>query len=102
MTVDRRREAIKAACRLGQLDLQDVWFRYIALGGDAAPLELEAYLVGLMPFDDYQCDILAQALNERLSELGLPRDVPYPHRWSPCRRSADHGERPDAPPAPPA
>ena len=77
MTGDRRHAALTGACRRGQLDVAQLWFRYIALGGDADPLELEAYLLGLMPLDDYQYDILAHALNERLAELGLPRDVPY-------------------------
>ncbi len=84
MTGDRQREAVTSACRRGQLDLQELWFRYISLGGDAAPLELEAYLVGLMPLDDYQYDMLAQALNERLEELDLPGDVPYRRSWLGC------------------
>jgi hypothetical protein len=86
MTGDRRREVILAACGRGQLDLEQLWFRYVALGGDAAPLELEAYLVGLMPLDDHQYDILAHTINERLGELGLPRDVPYARPWSAFRR----------------
>ncbi len=99
MTGDRRRKAIHAACRRAQLDLEQLWFRYVALGGDAAPLELEAYLVGLMPLDDYQYDILVHALNERLGELALPRDVPYVQQS--CRqRPAEPGDQPAQPPEP--
>ncbi len=97
MTGDRRQEVIHAACRRAQLNLEQLWFRYVALGGDAAPLELEAYLVGLLPLDDYQYDILVQALNERLGELALPRDVPYV-RSSCRRRPAEHGDEPAQPP----
>ena len=99
MTGDLPREAITAACRRGQLDLEQLWFRYVALGGNAAPLELEAYTVGLMPLDDHQYDILAHALNERLAELGLPRDVPYARPEPCCRRRPDESE--DRPPPPP-
>ena len=101
MTGDLPREAITAACRRGQLDLEQLWFRYVALGGDAAPLELEAYLVGLMPLDDLQYDVLAHTLNERLGELGLPCDVPYAAPWSSCRRRpAAPGDHPAQPPGP--
>ena len=98
MTGDPRREALIAACRRGGLDLEDLWFRYVGLGGDAAPLELEAYLADLMPLDDHQYDILAHALNERLGELGLPRDVPYTRPDPSCRRRPDESE--DRPPLP--
>ena len=101
MAGDGRRAAITAACRRGQLDLEQLWFRYVALGGNVAPLELEAYTVGLMPLDDHQYDILAHSLNERLGELGLPRDVPYARPWSSCRRRpAGSGDQP-APPTEP-
>lgn len=101
MSGDRRRDALTDACRRGQLDVAQLWFRFIALGGDADPLELEAYLLGLMPLDDYQYDILAHALNERLAELGLARDVPY---TGPCCSGrpppAESGEQPAGPPEP--
>ena len=98
MSGDRGRAALNHACRRGQLDVAQLWFRYIALGGDADPLELEGYLLGLMPLDYYQYDILAHALNERLGELGLPRDVPYARPWC-CRPPpADPGDRPAGPP----
>ena len=99
MTGDRRREAIQAACRRAQLDLEQLWFRYVALGGDAAPLEFEAHLADLVPLDDQQHDILVHALNERLGELGLPRDVAYVGLC--CRRRQDGPRDQDAPPPEP-
>ncbi len=101
MTGNQRREVMIEAWGRGLLDLEQLWFRYVAMGGDAAPLEVEAYLVGLMPLDDYQYDILAHTLNERLGELGLPRDVPYARPWSTCRRRPDgSGDQPAPPPEP--
>ena len=100
MTGDQRRGPLTDACRRGQLDVAQLWFRFIALGGDADPLELEAYLLGLMPLDDYQYDILAHALNERLAELGLPRDVPYTRPWLGRPPPAESGEQPAGPPEP--
>ena len=98
MTGDRGRAALTEACRRGQLDVAQLWFRFIALGGDADPLEMEAYLLGLMPLDDLQHDILAHALNERLAELGLPRDVPYTRpRPSGRPQPAESGKRPAEP-----
>ncbi len=100
MTGDGGCEAITGAWRRGRLSLQELWLRYVALGGDAAPLELEAFLLGLMRLDDYQHDILAHALNERLDELGLPRDVPYVAPWSPIPRPTEPGEQPESSPGP--
>ena len=100
MTGDRRRAALTGACRRGQLDVQQLWFRYVALGGDADPLDIEAYLLGLMPVDDSQYDILAHALNERLGELGLPRDVPYTRPWPGRPRPAGPGDQSAGPPEP--
>ena len=100
MTGDRGRAALNDACRRGQLDVAQLWFRFTALGGDADPLELEAYLLGLMPLDDYQYDILAHALNERLAELGLPRDVPYTRPWPAPPRPAGPGDPSAGPPEP--
>jgi hypothetical protein len=54
-----------------------LWLRYFTFTGDAGPLEIEAFLTGLMPLSDHQCDILACAVNERLAELGLSRELPY-------------------------
>ncbi|MGY5891545.1 hypothetical protein [Blastococcus deserti] len=94
MTGDQGRAAISDGCRRGQLDLQELWFRYISLGGDATPLELEAYLLGLMPLDDHQYDILALALNERLAELNLPCDIPYRGSWPTRRHPPGPGDQP--------
>jgi hypothetical protein len=62
--------------RHAELTSNELWLRYFALGGDAGPTEVDAYLNGLMPFSQFQHNILALALNERLNELPPPR-APY-------------------------
>ncbi len=74
MTCERRYQEIEAGRRRGHLDLQQLWLRYVALGGNAGPLELEAYLAGLLPLDPYDEAVLAQAVKERLAELQPPPD----------------------------
>ena len=59
-----------------ELTANEAWLRYFALGGDAGPLEVDAYLNGLLPLSTAQHNILALAINERLSELPPPR-APY-------------------------
>ena len=100
MTGDRRHAAPNDTCRRGQLAVQQLWFRYMALRGDAHPLDLQGYLIGLMSLDDLQYDILAHALNERLGELGLPRDVPYTRPWPGRPRPGQPGDRSAGPPEP--
>ena len=56
-----------------ELTVQELWLRYFALGGDAGPTEVDAYLNGLMPLAEFQHNILALAVNERLHELPPPQ-----------------------------
>jgi hypothetical protein len=53
----------------------------VAVGGDASPLELEAYLLGLLAIDPHQHDVIAQALNEHFLDCGQDHPVPYSERW---------------------
>lgn len=59
----------------------ELWIRYYAIGGDAAELEVEAYVLDLLIPDNYQHNLIAQALNEYFLDRdeGLPvryRDLP--------------------------
>lgn len=54
-----------------------LWIRYFALGGMAAALELEAVCHGAILPNDLDHDMIAQALNERFTELGRNHPVPY-------------------------
>ncbi len=69
--------ALETARKEADLSLGDLWFRYFALGGASSTLEVEAYLHdALIPTIEDQ-DLLAVALNERISELGGDHPIPY-------------------------
>jgi len=59
------------------LSLDELWMRYFALGGMGTSLEIEAYLFGALVAPPHEHDLLAVALNERISELGGDHPVPY-------------------------
>ncbi len=68
MTSDERHERMDAARVRLQLSVQDVWLRYVALGGSSDAFHLDGYLQGLVPLDTFQQEVLAQALNEALED----------------------------------
>lgn len=70
-------QALKAAVKRAELPLEELWLRYFAVGGAVGPVEVEAYLQGLMGLPEVQRDMLAHAANERLDELNWSRRVPY-------------------------
>ena len=51
-----------------ELTVQDLWLRYLALGGTNDAFDLDGYLQGLMPLDTFQQDILAVTVNEALQD----------------------------------
>jgi len=59
---------MEAARLRAQLTVQDLWLRYVALGGSGDAFDLDGYLQGLAPLEIFQRDILAQALNEALED----------------------------------
>jgi len=59
------------------LSHSEVWWRYFGLGGMSDPVEVEAYLCGALEPTAHERDLLAQALNERFSDLGQNHPVPY-------------------------
>ncbi|MDP9431007.1 MAG: hypothetical protein M3Q47_20060 [Actinomycetota bacterium] len=69
MTTDERHRRMHAARVHAQLTVQDLWLRYLALGGTGDAFDLDGYLQGLVPLDTFQQDVLAQALNEALRDL---------------------------------
>lgn len=71
------------AFKHAELTVHELWLRYFALGGDAGPTEVDAYVNGLMPFSPSEHDVLALAVNQRLNELP-PRRAPY---YGPAGRS---------------
>jgi hypothetical protein len=68
MTDEERCGRMDAARVRAELTVQDLWLRYVALGGTGDAFDLDGYLQGLVPLDTFQQDVLAQALNEALED----------------------------------
>jgi hypothetical protein len=68
------------ARRRGLLTVQELWLRFVALGGNADQLELDGFLAGVLPLPFDQQAVLGQALRERRMELPRPaHEVPAEH-----------------------
>jgi hypothetical protein len=59
----------------------ELWWRQVSVGGDADPLELEAYLLGVLEMGPHQHDVIAQALNEHFLDHGGDHPAPYSNHW---------------------
>ena len=70
-------DALERARQEVGLSIGALWIRYFALGGMAEPLEMEAFLFGVLVASPRDRDLLAVALNERFSELGGDHPIPY-------------------------
>lgn len=64
-------------CQEAGLSHGELWLRYFELGGMSAGFELEGMLFGVLAPSDYDHDIIALAINQRLVELGGRHSVPY-------------------------
>lgn len=58
------------------LEVQQLWFRYFTLGGNAGQIEVEAYLHDCLGLSAFQRDLLAHAANELIQGRG-PLRAPY-------------------------
>lgn len=83
---------LDAARQEAGLSQAELWVRYFELGGMAMPLEVEAFLFGLVAPSPHDHEVLVHALNERFSELGRDHLVPHDDIVG--------DERPKAQPAP--
>jgi len=68
MTNEDRHRRMDAARIRAELTVQDLWLRYLALGGTNDAFDLDGYLQGLMPLDAFQQDVLAVTVNEALQD----------------------------------
>jgi hypothetical protein len=68
MTSDERHGRMDAARVRAELSVQELWLRYVALGGAGDAFDLDGYLQGLVPLEIFQQDVLAQAVNEALED----------------------------------
>jgi hypothetical protein len=78
MDVDGAHRAFETARRRGELTVQELWFRYLGLGGDADEFAVDGFLQGIVPLDGFQQRVLAQALNERLQEVYEAARITFP------------------------
>ena len=69
--------SLQDGMRLSGMSYRELWLRHIAVSGTIGELELEAYVLGLLVPDDYQHNLIAQALNEYFIELGQDLPVGY-------------------------
>ena len=65
------------AWRLGALTVTDLWWRYMELGGNRPCAALVGYLAGTVPWSAAEHNVLVQALNECLWDLGHASLAPY-------------------------
>jgi hypothetical protein len=72
-----QQRALSQAFQHAQLPANQLWLRYFALGGDADPVDVDAYLHGLTELPAMQRDMLAHAVNERLDELACAYRATY-------------------------
>jgi len=78
-SADQAQAILAQAFRVSQLQVDELWVAYFALGGNAGKYEVELYLGSMGPISAHEHNVLAQAVNERLAELTpLPR-APYRH-----------------------
>jgi hypothetical protein len=70
-------DVLDAYRREAGLSHGELWLRYFELGGMSTGFELETFLYGLVLPETRDHDVIAHALNERFSELGMNHPVPY-------------------------
>ncbi len=76
MISDEPHRRMDAARVRAELTVQDLWLRYVALGGTCDAFDVDGYLQGLMSLETFQGDVLAQALNEALEDSYRAYRVP--------------------------
>ena len=62
---------------LSGMSYDQLWLRQVAIGGNLGVLEVEAYVLGLLPTDAHRHNLIAQALNEHFVERGQDHPVGY-------------------------
>jgi hypothetical protein len=61
--------ALTAAFRRCGVSVRDIWIAYLALGGNADEVSIEAQLYGLIDLPVGEYNVLAHTVNEELEEL---------------------------------
>ncbi|MGY1603125.1 hypothetical protein [Geodermatophilus sp. SYSU D00815] len=66
---DRAGGELAAAHRRTGLTVRELWFRYLALGGNADEVSVEGQLHGLFDLPPREFNVLAHSVNEELDDL---------------------------------
>jgi hypothetical protein len=69
--------SLEAGMRLSGMSYSELWLRHVSVSGNIGELELEAYVLGLLKPDNYQHNLIAQAINEYFLDLGQEHPVGY-------------------------
>ena len=80
MSLDRAGEqqrTLALAVRRAALTTDELWTRYVALGGKAEVTKVDEYVRGLAELPAEQRDVLAHAVNDRLDELDRAHRASY-------------------------
>src|SRR4051794_21943711 len=78
MDTEARYRLCETARVRGELTVQDLWLRYLALGGNHDAFDLDGYLQGLLPLETSEEHLRAVALNKRLDEVHRAPLIPLP------------------------
>ena len=62
---------------LSGMSVQQLWLRYIGLGGCETPTDIQHQLLGTVAIGDHEHNLLAQAINEHFIERGQDHPVHY-------------------------
>jgi hypothetical protein len=73
---ERNMDALRAAASVLDIRPYDLWLAYFALGGNALPNALAGWLAGKGAPGHVDYCVLAVAVNEALTDLGLDQTVP--------------------------
>ena len=66
-----------------QMQVDELWVAYFALGGNGGKYEVELYLNGMGSMSAHEHNVLAHAVNEGLADLPSPPRAPY-RQLDPC------------------
>lgn len=68
---------------LSGLTINDLWLRYIAIGGTATLVEVDVLIHSGAVIPDYDHNLIAHALNEAFVDRGQDHPVAYQHTAAP-------------------
>jgi hypothetical protein len=76
-TAETQRRKLRGALARARASVDDLWLRYLGVGGTAEPTEVEAFLEGTTTLSAAERDRLALAANELLAAAAGRLRVPY-------------------------